>query len=164
MRLITLCFIGLPVSLKNCLATFHARLDGLAAAGGEEDPVEVAGREVGEPLGQLDRLRVRVGPQREERELLGLLGGSLGQLGAAVPGLHDEQPGQPVEVALALVVPDVGTLTSRDDGDVGLGVRRHPGEVHPEVVARRAGHGAGRVDVRLLGAVLRGQGHLVPQL
>jgi len=52
---------------------------------------------VREPLGELDGLRVRVGPQREERQLLGLLGRGLGQLDPPVAGLDDEQPGQPVE-------------------------------------------------------------------
>ena len=111
----TLCFIGLPVSLKYCFASFQARLDGLAAAGGEEDPVEVAGGQRREPLGQLDRLGVGVGPQREERQLGRLLGGGLRELDPAVAGLHDEQPGQPVEVAAAGVVPDVRALAARDD-------------------------------------------------
>jgi hypothetical protein len=89
-RLITLCFNGLPVSLKYCLATPGA-LDGLAAAGREEDAIQVARRVVGEPLGQLDRRRCRVGPQREEGQRLGLLGGRLGELLAAVADLDHEQ-------------------------------------------------------------------------
>jgi hypothetical protein len=40
-------------------------LDGLAAAGREEDSIEVAGRVTGQPLGQVDRGRMRVRPQRE---------------------------------------------------------------------------------------------------
>src|SRR3954464_11272933 len=117
----TLCFSGLPVSLKYCLATFQALSTGApppgvtaapAAAGGEEDPVQVAGSQVREPLGQLDRLGVRIGPQREEREVLGLLGGRLGELLTAVAGLHDEQAGEAVEVPLALVVVDVGAFAA----------------------------------------------------
>ena len=87
--------------LEVLLGQLPRGLDGLAAAGGEEHPVEVTGREVGEPLGELDRLRVGVGPQREERQLAGLLGGRLGELLAAVPDLYDEQAGEPVEIALA---------------------------------------------------------------
>ena len=107
-----MCLIGLPTSFQYCLASFHGGLDGLATAGGEEDPVEVAGRAAGEPLGQLDRPRVGVGPQREERELARLRGGRLGQFLAAVTDLDDEQPGEAVEVAPALVVPDVGALAA----------------------------------------------------
>ena len=39
----------------------------------------------------------------------------LGELGAAVAELADEQPGQRVEVALALGVVDVGALAADDD-------------------------------------------------
>ena len=58
------------------------RLDRLGAAGGEEDPVQVAGRELGELGGELDRRRVRVAPDREVLERLGLLARGLGELGA----------------------------------------------------------------------------------
>ena len=81
-------------------------------------------------------LRVGVGPQRHEGQLLGLLRGGLGELGASVAELADEQAGEAVEVALAVAVPDVGALTAHDDRHVGLLVAGVPGEVHPEVVAR----------------------------
>ena len=154
--------------LPVLLGQLPGRLDGLAATGGEEDPVEVARGGLGQPLGQLDRLGVRVGPQREERQVLGLLGGRLGQLGPTVPDLDDEQPGQAVEVAPAPVVVDVGALAPDDDGHLAaVLVRRVPGEVHPEVVA--GGVGVARAQrraapVRVVGhQVLRG-GHRVPQL
>ena len=57
--------------LEVLLGQLPGGLDGLAAAGGEEDAVEVAGRVAREPLGELDRPGVRVGPQREEGELAG---------------------------------------------------------------------------------------------
>ena len=61
------------------LRELERRLDGLAAAGGEEDVVEVSRREVGDAVGELDRGRVRVRPDREERELLGLAGAGFGE-------------------------------------------------------------------------------------
>jgi len=50
---------------------------------------------------------VRVRPQREERELFGLLRSSLSEPLAAVARVDDEQAGEAVEVALAAVIPDV---------------------------------------------------------
>ena len=111
--------------LEVLLGRLPRRLHGLAAAGGEEDPVQVAGSGRGQPLGQLDRRRVGVGPQREEGQLLGLARGGLGQHAAPVPGLDDEQPGQPVEVAPAAVVVDPRTLAA-DDHRRGLSRRRRP--------------------------------------
>ena len=152
--------------LEVLLGDLPRALDRLAAAGREEDAVEVAGGQVGQPLGQLDRLGVRVGPQREERQLAGLLGRCLGQLGPAVADLDDEQPGQPVEVALALVVEDVGTVAAHDHRHVGRVVGRHAGEVHPQVVVRALGERAvaGRLVLAWLLGALCGGGHLVPQL
>jgi betaine-aldehyde dehydrogenase len=120
--------------LEVLLGQLPGALDGLAAAGGEEDPVQVARRVVGDPRREVDRTGVRVGPEREERELGCLLGGRLGQLGATVPDLDDEQPGQPVEVLLPRRVVDVGAVTADDRRHVVLLVRRVAGEVHPEVV------------------------------
>ena len=71
-----------------------------------------------------------VGPEREERQLAGLLGGGLGQLLAAVAHLDDEQPGQAVEVLLAAVVPDVGALAADDDRH---GVARPPSVLSSKV-------------------------------
>ena len=83
--------------------------------------------------------------------MLGLARRGLGQLGAAVADLTGEEPGQAVEVALAVLVVDPDAFTPDDDRDVAGG--RHPGEVHPEVamgalLERFVGHG----------------GHLVPQV
>jgi hypothetical protein len=71
-----------------------------------------------------------------EGERLRLLHGRLGKLGTPVADLGHEQPGERVEVALAPGVVDVGALTPDDDRHVGVVVRRHPGEVHPQVVLR----------------------------
>ena len=135
------------------------RLDGLGTAGGEEDPVEVAGGEHGQPLGELDRPRVGVGPQREVGELGGLPGARLGHLGPAVPDLADEQARQPVQVALAPGVVDVLAGSPHDRRHVGAGVGGHPGEVQPEVAVGRC---LQRVRVHVTGGM--GTGHLVPQL
>jgi hypothetical protein len=115
------------------------RLDRLGAAGGEEDPVEVTGGQVGEPVGQLDGLGVRVRPDREVGELTGLLGGGLGELLPAVAGLHDEQRGQAVEVAPAVAVPHVAAVAAHDQRHLGLLVGRQAGEVQPEMVPGGAG-------------------------
>jgi hypothetical protein len=149
----------LPVLLGQLPGGF----DGLATAGGEEDPVEVAGRVARQPVGQLDRPRVGVGPQWEEGQLAGLRGGRLGQFLAAVADLDDEQPSQAVEVAAAGVVPDVGALAPGDHRDVTAGlVRRVPGEMHPETVAGGVGEAVGAGPV---GALSRARaGHRVPQL
>ena len=126
---------GLAGELEVVLGELPRGLDGLAAAAGEEDAVEVAGRVARDPLGQLHGLRVGVGPQRHEGELGGLLGRRLGDVGAAVPELVDEQAGEPVEVALALGVVEVGTLAAHDHGHLALLVDRVAREVQPQVVA-----------------------------
>jgi hypothetical protein len=120
--------------LEVVLGQLPRGLDGLAATAGEEDPVQVAGRVRRDPLGQLDRVRVRVGPQRHERQLLGLPGRRLGQVGPAVAELAHEEAGQRVEVALAVHVVDVGALAAHDHGYVVVLVRAVPGEVQPQVV------------------------------
>ena len=125
------------VQLVVLAGELPGRLDGLGAARGEEDPVEVAGREAGDALGQLDRLRVRVAPVGVEAELLDLRGRGLADLGAAVAGVHAEERREAVEVALAVLVVDVGALAARDDRDlVAVVVRAHAREVHPEMAAR----------------------------
>ncbi len=83
---------GFSDGLEVLPSQLPRRLDRLAAAGGEEDAVEVAWRVVREALGQRSRLRMGVGPQREERELAGLLARSLRELDPAVADLDHEKP------------------------------------------------------------------------
>jgi len=67
-----------------------------------------------------------------------------------VPDLDDEESGETIEVLVALVVPDVGAVTSGDDGDVAASlVGRVAREVHPQVFACALGETvvAGLVDV-----------------
>src|SRR5207248_4318573 len=89
--------------------------------------------ERGDPRRQLDRGRVRVGPVGEEAEVLGLIGTGLSDVGAAVSDVHAEQRGEPVEIALAVLVIDVAALAAHDDGNFRVVVGGHPGEVHPEM-------------------------------
>jgi hypothetical protein len=148
LRLMT---VGLAGDLEVLAGKLPRRLDGLGAAGGEEDAIAVARGESGQPVGQLHGHRMGVAPYREVGQGGGLSGRGLGQLGAAVADLAGEQPGQPVEVALAVLVVDVDALSSHDDRNL-IGVR-HAGEVHPQVAM-------GALLECLGGKV----GHLVPQL
>ncbi len=124
--------LELPVVLRE----LECRLDGLAAAGREEHAIEVARRVLRETVGELDRSRVRVRPDREERELLGLLRRHLRESRTAVAGVHHEEPRQPVEVLLPLDVVDVVALAPGDDRHARGLHGGLPGEVHPEVVLR----------------------------
>ena len=145
--------------LEVLLRELPGGLDRLAATGREEDPVQVAGCIAREALGELDRARMRVRPDREEGELLGLPGAGGCKFLAAVPRLHDEQAREPIEVLVAAVIPYVGAFALDDDRDVpAVVVARVAGEVHPEVVARRVGKGV----IARLGHVLRCRCHRVP--
>ena len=145
--------LGLADQLEVLAGQLPRRLDGLGAAGGEEDPVEVAGRQVGDLLGQLDGLRVRVAPHREVGQLGRLLGSRLHQFHPTVAELAGEQAGQAVQVALAVLVVDPHALAVGDDRDLLAGVVRHAGEVHPQVAV-----GA------LLQGFVRILGHRVPHV
>ena len=125
---------GLPVSLWYWRASLRADSTDSRAARGEEDAVEVARGERGDLRGELDRPRVGVGPGREEAELLGLVGAGLRDVGAAVPDVHAEERAERVEVAVAVLVPDVAAVALDDHRDLGAAVvGAHPAEVQPEV-------------------------------
>ena len=139
-----------PAELVVLASHLPRRLDGLGAARGEEDAVEVARCELGDARGQLDRHRVGVAPVRVEAELLGLAGRGLAELGAPVAGVHAEQGGQPVHVAVAVIVVHVRPLAAHDQRDlVTLVVPAHPGEVHPEMPACPLLELAGRTALRI---------------
>jgi hypothetical protein len=80
-----LVLLWLSGELEELLGQLPGRFYRFTATGGEEDPVEVARRGVGQPLGQLNGLRVGVGPQREVRQFGGLLGRGLGELAPSMP-------------------------------------------------------------------------------
>ncbi len=85
---------------------------------------------------KLDRAGMRVAPVGDEVELGDLARHRLADLGAAMAGVAAEEPGQAVEVAVAVLVIDVDALAARDDRDRMLGVvAAHPGEVQPQVPA-----------------------------
>jgi hypothetical protein len=114
------------------------QLDGglhrFGAAVGEEDVVEVTGCEGGDPGGQLDGAGMGVAPDRDEVELADLGGHRVAQLGTAVTRVDAEEGGEAVEVAVAVVVPDVAAVALDDDRYLVIGPERaHPREVHPEV-------------------------------
>src|SRR5262249_18156907 len=96
--------------------------------------VQVAGGERRDPARQLDRPGMGVAPDRDEVELPHLLCHRVAQLGASVAGVDAEESREAVEIAVAVVIPDVATLAADDDRHLMLGAEgAHPREVHPEV-------------------------------
>ncbi len=90
-----------------------------------------------DPFCELDRSRMRVGPDRVEGEFPGLTAARLRELLATVPRVHAEQRRQAVKEALALVVPDVAAVAPDDQRDgMVLMVSADVGEVHPQVALR----------------------------
>jgi hypothetical protein len=154
-----LVLLRLADQLEVLLRGLPCRLHRLSPTGGEEDPVQIARREVCDPLRQLGLHRGGVAPHREVGQLGGLLGGRLGQHATPVPDLDDEEPGQAVQDLPALVVPDVGTLPAGDHRDRRLRMAPLTGEVHPQVVR---GTGGRRVRHAGRGLLDRG-GHLMLQ-
>jgi hypothetical protein len=110
------------------------RLDGLRAAGHEEDAIEIAGRERCDLVRKLDRARMRIRPVRVERQLAHLLERGLPHLLAVrVAHLHREETGECVEIALPVRVLEVAALAAHDDRRL---VAAHAREVEPQMVAR----------------------------
>ena len=111
------------------------RLDRLGASRAEEDTVEIARRERRHLGGELDRSRVRVRPVRVEGQLAHLLQCRLADLLAErVADVDGEEPGERVEIALAVHVLEVAPVAADDHRHV-LSRTAHPREVEPEVVA-----------------------------
>ena len=156
-----LVFGWLAGHLEVLLGELPCGLYCFAAAGGEEHAVQIARGVGGKALSEFDRAGVGVGPDREERQFLGLFRRSGRQFLAAMTKLPHEQTGQAIEVLIALVVPDVGAFPLDDDGHVSAGVvHRVAREVHPQVLAGSFCHGV----VTGLGDVLRCCCHRVPQV
>ena len=118
-HLVLLALTGDPEVLARQL---QRRLDRFGTARREEDVVEVAGRHVRDPRRELDRAGVRVAPVGHEVELANLALHRLADLGAAVAGVAAEEAREPVEVAVAVIVVDVGALAPGDDRDRVVGV------------------------------------------
>ncbi len=106
---------GLAAQLEVLARQLDRGVDGLAARRSQEHPVEVTGRQFGKARGQFDGRFVGERPDREVAERLGLARRCFAQLGPTVPRLHREQPGEPVEVPLAVLVPHVAALAAGDD-------------------------------------------------
>ena len=127
---------GLPVSLWYWRDSFQADSTASEPPEVKNTRLRSPGASVRDALGQLDRRRVRVAPVRVEAELLRLRRRGLAHLGAPVAGVHAEERREAVEVALVVLVVDVGALAAHDDRDlVLLVVRPHAREVHPEMAA-----------------------------
>src|SRR6185312_13229401 len=87
---------------------------------------------------ELDRARVGVRPVRVEGQLAHLRRRRLADLVAIrVADLHREQPGERVEVALAVRILEIAAFAADDDRHLAVSVAAHPREVEPEVVAYR---------------------------
>ncbi len=114
-------------------ASFHADSTASEPPETKKTAVEIARRERRHLLRKLDRARMRVRPVRVERQLAHLLERGLPHLLAVrVADLHREEPGERVEVALALAVLEVAPLAAHDDRRLVAG---HAREVEPEMVA-----------------------------
>ena len=123
-----------PMARKYWRASFHADSTASEPPVVKNTRLRSPGASCGEAGGELDGGRVRVGPDREVLERLGLRARGLGELGAPVPDLHGEQPRQAVEQPVAGRVPHVAALAARDDVHRRVGaVRAEPAEVHPQV-------------------------------
>jgi hypothetical protein len=108
--------LGLPVEPRG----LERRFVGLGAAGGEEDPLHVAG-ELDQLAGERDgRDTGRADVAREVRHLLHLGGRRVGQLGAAVPDVDVPQPRQAVDHLVAADVLDHGAPTAHVDDRLGV--------------------------------------------
>ena len=147
--------LPLPDGAEVLTGELPRRLDGFRPSGREEDAVEIAGSERGEPSGELDRRRVRVGPDREVAELLplGRCGG--GEPLPAVTGLHGEEAREAVEEAVVVLVVDVAAFATGDYRDVVVIEGRQAGEVHPQMALR---------DLLHLGVGVLGHRYLVPHV
>ena len=111
-RAITLWRCPCPMARKYWRASFHADSTDSEPPLVKNTRFRSPGASVGEAGRELDRGRVRVGPDREVLERLGLARGRRRQVGAAVPELHGEESGQPVEVPLAAGVLDPAALAA----------------------------------------------------
>src|SRR5690606_22291275 len=81
-----------------------------------------------------DRRGVRVRPEGEERELFRLPRRDLREAAPAMARVDDEEPREPVEVLLAVRIPDVVALAPHDDRRAVLFEHRLAREVHPQMV------------------------------
>ena len=106
----------------------EGHLDGLRSATREMDPVQVAGRQVGDAAGQLDRWFVGEDVAGVVGEPGRLGGHGLGHFGSAVADVDNAQTSDGVEVAVAVDVPDIDVIGMIED-------RVRPGRIQREEMA-----------------------------
>ena len=110
-------------------------LDGLGAAGAEEDAVQVARRERRHLGSELDGARVCVRPVRVEGQLAHLVERRLADLVAErVADIDREEPRERIDVAPTVRVLEVTAVAADDDRHVRRIEPAHAGEMHPEVL------------------------------
>ena len=128
-------------------ARWYSRASFQAASAASDPPdtkkalLRSPGASTGQLGGQLDRARVGERPVDGERQLAHLRRRRLAHLGPVpVADVHAEEPGQGVEVALAVRVLEVAAVAPHDHLELlRVGVAAHLREVEPEVVERGAG-------------------------
>ena len=147
--------LRLPDRLEVLLRELPRGLHRFAAAGREEDAIQVARGQLGQLRRQLDGTGMGVGPEREVVQLGHLLVGSVRELLATVPHVAEEEARQTVEVAPAVRIEDVAALAAHDHRH--LGARAQLREVHPEVLARQLLELTGRSRCFVM-ALLSGNG------
>ncbi len=131
----------------------HRMLDGVGAAVGEEDLVEVPRRPLGD---EPRRLRARLDGEggRERRHPPGLLLDRGDDLGVLVADVGVDEPAGEVEVAVAVVVPEVRPLRA-GDGERVDELLRGPGVEDMRTV--RGLHGGAGLGVWLRGHAAEGK-------
>ena len=124
--------VGLSPQLEVLAGQLPRRLDGVGAASGEKHPVQVTGGQFGQFRGEFDRRGVAVGPYREKPEGCRLVAGRPGQLGPPVTELAHKEPGQSVQITVALGIPHVAAVAPLDHPSAVDVVAEHA-EVAPQV-------------------------------
>src|SRR5690606_25259574 len=99
----------------DLLGDLHRAFDRFGAAGAEEQPVEVAGQQVGDRLAEGDGRDGGVVAGGDIGQARGLLLHRLADLGAAVAGVDDPQAGDAVQVFLAIDIVEPGALAAIED-------------------------------------------------
>ena len=121
----------------------HRGVDRLRAGVREEDPVEVARRQLGDAGRELELLRMAAEKRRHEVELGQLPADGLRDLLAAVTGIGAEEARRGVDELLAAVVPVEHPFRADDHLGVGLevavGRERHPVFVERDPLRRGVG-------------------------
>ena len=125
------------------LRHLERRFDRLGTARHEEGARPLARRrDFRQPLREHRARHIREREGRNKVDLLQLRDHRLDDLAAPVADIDAEEPGEAVDVLVAVRVPDVAPLPAHDDGRVrqppALGELAHLREVQPDIVGNRA--------------------------